>query len=143
MLFQTNLQKEKNEEKEDEKTKELYKKVSDFLGLDKKGIIAIDIYDVKAILKDSKKFIMAMGEDESLAKAFSKAIGKEPEIKNATSLLINMSYPQKNPITSKDLIEFDKICKSEFKKCSFIKRGEVVDNNLNTAKKIAILATFN
>jgi cell division GTPase FtsZ len=143
MFFQTNLQKEKNEEKEDEKTKELYRKVSDFLGLDKKGIIAIDIYDVKAILKDSKKFIMAMGEDESLAKAFSKAIEKEPEIKNATSLLINIFYPQNNPVTSKDLIEFNEICKAEFKKCVFIKRGEVVDNNLNTAKKITILATFN
>ncbi|WP_413854434.1 hypothetical protein [Candidatus Ruminimicrobium bovinum] len=143
MLFQTNLQKEKNEEKEDEKTKELYRKVSDFLGLDKKGIIAIDIYDVKAILKDSKKFIMTMDEDESLAKAFSKAIEKEPEIKNATSLLINIFYPQNNPITSKDLTAFNEICKAEFKKCVFIKRGEVVDNNLNTAKKIAILATFN
>lgn len=143
MLFQTDLKKEKNEEKENEKTKELYRKVSDFLGLDKKGIIAIDIYDVKAILKDSKKFIMTMGEDESLAKAFSKAIEKELEIKNATSLLINIFYPQNNPITSKDLTDFNEICKSEFKKCIFIKRGEINDNNLNTVKKIAILATFN
>ena len=145
LSFQINLPKEaeKNDEKSDEKNKEMYEAISDFLNLDNKGIISIDIYDVKALLKDSKKFIMTMDEDESLAKAFSKAIEKEPEIKNATSLLINMSYPQKNPITSKDLIEFDKICKSEFKKCVFIKRGEVVDNNLNTVKKIAILATFN
>ena len=141
LSFQINLPKEA--EKNDEKNKEMYEAISDFLNLDNKGIISIDIYDVKALLKDSSKFVMAIGEGEDLAEAFTQAISKEPNIKKATNLLVNVSYPKNNPLTKKDLIQFNEICKTEFKKCEFIKRGEVIDNNLNTAKKIAILATFN
>lgn len=122
--------------------KKMYKVASDFLNSNKKEITDININDIKFALKDSKKFIMAMGEDEDLAKAFSKAINKEPDIKNATSLLIKTAYSSKNPLTTGDMAQFNKICKNEFKECDCIRQSVTTDETLNKNKKVYIIASF-
>lgn len=141
----------------DEKTPthEMYKMVDDSLRLSiqtvtdtitKTGTINIDFADVRAILKDSGDVIIGIGEDEDLTKAIGKAIKnvfvEGPNIKNATSLLINISYSNTNPLTTGDLVKFNEICKSEFRKCEFIKRGEVAEKDLDTRKKVSVIASF-
>ena len=141
----------------DEKTPapEMYRMVDDVLRLSiqtitdtitKTGIINIDFADVRAILKDSGDVIIGIGEDEDLTKAISKAITnvfvEGPNIKNATSLLMNISYSNTNPLTTGDLVQFDKICKSEFKKCKSIKKGEIAEKDLDTRKKVSVIASF-
>ena len=141
----------------DEKTPapEMYRMVDDVLRLSiqtvtdtitKTGTINIDFADVRAILKDSGDVIIGIGEDEDIAGAISKAIKnvfvEGPSIKNATSLLINISYSNTNPLTTGDLVRFKEICNSEFKKCKFIKRGEVAEKDLDTRKKVSVIASF-
>ena len=131
----------KNKENNEEK---MYKAASDFLNLslDSEEITAIDISDIKFVLKDSKRFIMVMGENEDLAKAFTQAIDKEPDIKNAIFLLIQIAYSNKNPLTTGDMARFNEICKNEFKECDCIRRGETTDETLNKNRKVSIIASF-
>ena len=57
-------------------------------------------------------------------------------------MLINISYSNTNPLTTGDLVKFNEICKSEFRKCEFIKRGEVAEKDLDTRKKVSVIASF-
>jgi cell division protein FtsZ len=136
----------------DEKTPthEMYKMVDSIQTvtdtITKTGTINIDFADVRTILKDSGDVIIGIGEDEDLTEAIKKAISnvfvEGPDIKHATSLLINISYSNTNPLTTGDLVRFNEICKSEFKKCESIKRGEVAEKDLDTRKKVSVIASF-
>lgn len=112
----------------------------------KTGTINIDFADVKGALSDADNAIIGLGDGQCFEEAFNNAITNKfvegEDIINANRILINISYSNINEIAVGDIkMAYDYVAK-EFKHYTFLKVGNIENNELDTKIRVAIIASF-
>ncbi len=141
----------------DEKThyRESFKYIDDVLRISiesitdtitKTGEINIDFADVKEVLTKSEYAIIALGDGQTLGEAYGKALLNQfvegGDITEANAILFNAFCSKQNEFTVGDMKKIKDDLMQKCKNKPSIKPGYVIDDNLNTKIKVAIIASF-
>ncbi|MBQ3834104.1 MAG: cell division protein FtsZ [Elusimicrobia bacterium] len=112
----------------------------------KTGEINIDFADVREVLTNSDNAMIALGDGQTLKEAYDEALANKfvegGNITEANAILFNIFCSKNNEILVSDMREIKDDLMAKCKNKPSIKPGYVIDDNLDTRIKVAIIASF-
>ena len=115
--------------------------------LTEKGVINIDLFDIKDVVDDSKEVFLAIGKGDNVEQALDNAIKNQiMEYKNnildTNRILINVEYTDENNFNVGDIKKIYNEVLKRFKKYKSLKVGNIQNDKLDSKIRVIIIASI-